>query len=200
MQFVSTNGAHPMINHPPLSPANATQSAPAVEPIAEPVIHSFKGFDRDLKCRGHQFEVGKTYELAGRIHCCNHGWHACENPLDIFGHYPPGESRYAEVTQSGDIDRAESDTKLASAKITIGVEIHIHELIQKAVAWIISKAKPADCQHADGDRSAASSTGYQSAASSTGYQSAASSTGDRSAASSTGYQSAASSKIGRAHV
>jgi hypothetical protein len=166
-----------------------------VAPVAaEEVIHSIKGFGLDWKCRDFQFEAGNTYEITGPIVACKTGFHAIEgNPIEVFGYYAPGQSRYAEVKQSGALSRDANDGKLASAKITIGVEITVHDLVERAVKWVVSKCVAAGSNHAEGNRSAASSTGYQSAASSTGDQSAASSTGNRSAASSTGYQSAASS-------
>jgi hypothetical protein len=166
-----------------------------VAPVAtEEVIHSIKGFGLDWKCLDFQFEAGNTYEITGPIVACETGFHAIEgNPIEVFGYYAPGQSRYAEVKQSGAFSRDANDGKLASAKITIGVEIKVHDLVERAVKWVVSKCVAAGSNHAEGDQSAASSTGYRSAASSTGNQSAASSTGDRSAASSTGDQSAASS-------
>ena len=49
----------------------------------EKIIHAYKGFDKDLKCRGFQYEVGKTYEQKGKIECCMNGFHACEFPLNV---------------------------------------------------------------------------------------------------------------------
>ena len=146
----------------------------------EAVINSIKGFDRDLKCRGFQFEIGKTYEHAGEVIVCKSGFHAIEgHPFDVFGHYPPAGSRYTEAQQSGALSRSDGDSKVASARITIGVELHLHGLIQRAVKWVFDGAKPEEGSQA---------TGVQGAASSTGSQGAASSTGNYGAASSTGYQ------------
>jgi hypothetical protein len=168
------------------------QTLPEAAP--EPEIVSVKGFGLDWKCRDFQFELSQTYIHDGKVEACNGGFHAIEgNPLEVFDYYAPGKSRYALVRQSGDLSRHSSDSKLASAKITIDAEINIPTLVTRAIEWVISKTTPANAKHAEGDQSAASSTGRQSAASSTGYQSAASSTGRRSAASSTGDQSAASS-------
>jgi hypothetical protein len=191
------------------SPKTLSEEAQVAAP--ETTVTSYKGFDLDWKCRGFAYEVGKTYEHTGKVRACSSGFHACEYPLDVYSYYAPGQSRFATVTQFGDIAKHSDDTKIASAKITIDAEIKIPEIAAAAVKWVIDRCTPADAKHSEGyqsaasstgyrsaasstgDRSAASSTGYQSAASSTGYQSAASSTGDRSAASSTGYRSAASS-------
>ena len=157
------------------------------------IVHGIKGFDRDLKCRGFQFEIGQTYTYAGNVIACQSGFHAiCGNPMEVFEYYAPAGSRYTVVSQSGNIARHQSDSKTASATITIGVELHLHDLGRRAIKWITDHAKSADVKHAEGDLSAASATGYRSAASATGDRSAASTTGDRSAASTTGNQSAAS--------
>ena len=155
----------------------------------EAVINSIKGFDRDLKCRGFQFEIGKTYEHAGEVIVCKSGFHAVEgHPLEVFGYYQPARCRYTEAQQSGALSRSDGDSKVASARITIGVELHLHGLIQRAVKWVFDGAKPEEGSQATGVQGAASSTGYQGAASSTGNYGAASSTGVQGAASSTGYQ------------
>ena len=158
------------------------------------VVASIKGFNLDWTCRGYQFALGATYQHDGQVEACDAGFHAIEgSPLEVFAYYPPGTSRYADVEQSGALSRSGSDSKVASATITLKAELHIPELVTRAVAWVTQHCAPAKTKHATGDQSAASSTGDRSAASSTGDRSAASSTGDRSAASSTGDQSAASS-------
>ena len=169
---------------------------------ASEVVQSVKGFDLNWRCRDYQFEVGKTYTHDGEVNACESGFHACEYPLDVFGYYAPGQSRYALVQQSGALPRHGSDTKVASGKITIEAELKLPDLIARAIKWIFAHAKPEDTEHATGTRGAASSTGDYGAASSTGdcgaasstgYQGAASSTGDCGAASSTGTRGAASS-------
>ena len=153
----------------------------------EETIVAYKGFNQDLTCRGYQFEIGKTYEHKGEVEACASGFHACEYPLDVFGYYRPAGSRFALVEQSGDLNRHDDDSKVASRKISIKAELTIAGLVKAAIEYTTSRCKPVDPE------SPASSTGYQGAASSTGYQGAASSTGNRGAASSTGYQGAASS-------
>ncbi|HCM1862584.1 TPA: hypothetical protein N3A31_000377 [Salmonella enterica subsp. houtenae serovar 43:z4,z32:-] len=156
-------------------------------------IVTFKGFNKDLKCRDFQFEIGKTFHHDGKVEACGSGFHACECPFDVFSYYPPAESRYAETISFGVIDREEiGDTKIASASITIKAELTLPQLIQRGIEWIWSKIdKSLEQQIMTGNRSAATNTGDWSAATNTGDWSAATNTGNRSAATNTGYQSAA---------
>ena len=153
-------------------------------------IKAYKGFNSDLTCRKYQFEVGKEYEESGKIEACKNGFHACEKPMDVFGHYPPSNSRYCEVEQSGAIDRDQD--KIVSSKIRIQCEIGLSGIIQAGVKFILDKINwKGDNAANTGYRSAATNTGYQSAATNTGDRSAATNTGNCSAATNTGYQSAA---------
>ncbi|EJI5496485.1 hypothetical protein NFH34_001391 [Salmonella enterica] len=156
-------------------------------------IVTFKGFNKDLKCRGFQFAIGETFHHDGKVEACGSGFHACECPFDVFSYYPPAESRYAETISFGITDREEiGDTKIASASITIKAELTLPQFIQRGIEWIWSKIdKSLEQQIMTGDQSAATNTGDQSAATNTGYRSAATNTGDQSAATNTGYRSAA---------
>ncbi|MBQ0296508.1 hypothetical protein J9252_33820, partial [Pseudomonas aeruginosa] len=138
---------------------------------------------------------------------CASGFHSCEYPLDVFGYYAPGESRFAIVKASGQLSRHDDDGKIASATLVVEAEISMPTMISRAIDWIMSKidksveqtvvggtaSNTGDYSAASntGDYSAASNTGDYSAASNTGNCSAASNTGNQSAASNTGYQSAA---------
>lgn len=132
----------------------------------ENLIHAYKGFDKDLKCRNIQYEVGKDYEQDGNIKCCEKGFHACEFPLEVFNYYAPGEnSRYCTVTQSGEMDKREDDSKVASSKIHIETEIGLGGIIKAAVKFILDKVNWKDKKTTNtGDYSAATNTGDYSAA------------------------------------
>jgi len=161
----------------------------------EKSIVSYKGFDKGLKCRGYQFEIGGTYEHDGEVKACESGFHACEYPLDVFNYYVPADSRFAVVEQSGSIDKQSGDSKVASSRLTIKTEIGIPELVKAAIEYTIGRCNPIDRKSpasATGIRGAASTSGDQGAASASGIQGAASATGDRGAASATGDQGAAS--------
>ncbi|EBR0371380.1 hypothetical protein DNZ42_05825 [Salmonella enterica subsp. enterica serovar Kottbus] len=157
-------------------------------------IVTFKGFNKDLKCRGFQFAIGETFHHDGKVEACGSGFHACECPFDVFSYYSPADSRFAETISFGITDREEDgDTKIASASITIKAELTLPQFIQRGIEWIWSKIdKSLEQQIMCGDCSAATNTGNRSAATNTGDCSAATNTGDCSAATNTGNCSAAS--------
>ena len=162
------------------------------------IIHTYKGFDKDLKCRGFAYEIGKDYEQDGKIKCCNNGFHACEFPLDVFNYYAPGgNSRYCTVTQSGVTDKEEGDSKVASSKIHIETEIGLDGIIKAGVKFILDKVNWKNQKESNtGNYSAATNTGNQSAATNTGYQSAAKVSGKESIAIVTGKDSKAAGSLG----
>ena len=169
------------------------------------IIKGFKGFDKDLKCRGYQYEVGQDFQEEGKIEVCSKGFHFCENPFDVFSYYPPsaenGINRYCVVEGGGSIDKDSDDTKIACSKLHISAEIGLKGLVEAGIKFILDKVNWKDCKESNtgyqsaatntGDQSAATNTGYQSAATNTGCRSAATNTGDQSAATNTGYRSAA---------
>ena len=166
------------------------------------MINGFKGFDKDLKCRGFQFEVGGKYEEE-KAKACETGFHFCEFPFDVFGYYNPADSRFCEVVGKGKTDKHDGDSKVACTKLEVGAEIGLPVIISAGVKFILEKAESKE--NATGDRSAATNTGDRSAATNTGYQSAATNTGDRSAATvegkesvaiATGYESKARGAVG----
>ena len=149
----------------------------------------YKGTDKDMKCRGFQFELGKEY-VEEEAKLCEKGFHGCEYPLDVFAHYDPASSRFFVADLDGVTDEREScDTKLVGTKIKLRAEIGIAGIVKAGVEYIKEKAESSKNQ--TGDRSAATNTGYCSAATNTGYRSAATNTGYCSAATNTGYCSAA---------
>ena len=156
------------------------------------IIRGFKGFDKDLKCRGFQYEIGKDYEHEGEVKCCERGFHFCENPFDVFRYYSPCDSRYCEVECDGNADKANDDSKVATSHIHISSEIGLNGLIKAGVKFILDKVNYKDTKSTNtGDRSAATNTGDQSAATNTGDSSAATNTGDYSAATVEGKESVA---------
>lgn len=99
-------------------------------------IKSYKGFDKNLCCRGFQYEVGKEYEIEGHIKCCEWGFHACENPFEVFDYYDMLYSRFCEVEQSGELNKENNATKVCSSKIKIVAELKLADMIRLGIEWI----------------------------------------------------------------
>ena len=152
----------------------------------------YKGFNKDMTCRGFQYEEGKEYEIDGEVECCENGFHGCEYPLDCFQYYEPSQSVFHEVEQSGKISKSSDsdDTKVASSKIKIGAALSIAGLVNASIEYIKERADETKSNHSRANKKANSATGYRSANSATGYRSANSATGYGSANSATGYGSA----------
>ena len=151
----------------------------------------YKGFDKDLKCRDFQYEIGKTYEEP-TAELCEKGFHACEYPLDVFGYYAPGDmSRYCEV----DLDdvshkKSNEDSKRCGKKIAVKAEIGIAGLVKAAVDFVMENIKDENKEANTGNYSASTNTGFCSASTNTGFRSASTNTGDCSASTNTGDRSA----------
>ena len=133
---------------------------------------NYKGMDKEMRCRGFQYEVGKEYET-DKAEACECGFHACEYPLDVFKYYPPAGSRFFEVEQSGNLSRASDDSKIASTKIKIGAEIGISGLVKAAIEYTRERPVKEEGASATGNLGAASATGDLGAASATGKASVA---------------------------
>jgi hypothetical protein len=117
----------------------------------EKFIAAYKGFDKDLSCRGFRYEVGKTYTMDGEPEVCERGFHACENPFDVLDHYAAfaGDgtaNRFAEVEVGGktvaETDGAGNVRKMAAAKIRIKAELSFAGLVKAGIAWIMEKTRP----------------------------------------------------------
>ncbi len=148
-------------------------------------ITSYKGFDKDLKCRGFQFALGQTFTHEGPVKSCSSGFHACEHPLGVLAFYAPNSSRFAVVEQSGDLSRQGNESKVASRVITVKKELYLPDLTRAAVEYTFSRAQPID------PGSPALATGSYGAALATHSYDVALATGSYGAASATGRQGAA---------
>ena len=147
----------------------------------------YKGFDKNLKCRDFQYEIGKTYEEP-TAELCEKGFHACEYPLDVFGYYAPGDmSRYCEVDLDDVSDKKSNvDSKRCGKKIAVKAEIGIAGLVKAAVDFVMENIKDENKEANTGNYSASTNTGNRSASTNTGDYSASTNTGNRSASTNTG--------------
>ena len=152
----------------------------------------YKGFDKDLKCRGFQYEVRNTYEEP-TAELCEKGFHACEYPLDVFKYYAPGDmSRYCEV----DLDevsgeKIDEDSKRCGKKIAVKAEICIAGLVKAAVDFLMENIKDENKEANTGDYSASTNTGFRSASTNTGDYSSSTNTGNYSKSDVSGKESVA---------
>ena len=148
----------------------------------------FKGFDKDWKCNGFQYEVGKTYETKEDIRLCEKGFHFCENPLDVFSYYPPTESKFAEVEADKYSKEKSEDSKIVCSSLHIKAELSLQGIISAGVKFILDKVDwKNDKKTNTGNWSAATNTGDRSAATNTGNWSAAEVSGKDSIACGLGY-------------
>ena len=92
-----------------------------------------KGFDKDLRCRGMQFEVGKEYSTgvadADISLCTNTVFHFCDSLRKVHTHYsviPEEDNRFCEIEVLGAL--VSDDTKCGSNRIRIVREILGDEL------------------------------------------------------------------------
>ena len=110
--------------------------------MEEKVIKAYKGFDKNMQCRGYQYEVGKEYDMDGEIKCCNRGFHACKSPMEVWDHYDMLSSRFAEVEQSGKIEEEGNSTKVCSSRIKIKAELKLADIIKIGVEWLKDITSP----------------------------------------------------------
>lgn len=170
--------------------------------MSENVITSYKGFDKNMKCRGFQYEVGKEYEMDGEIKCCKQGFHACKSPMEVWDYYDMLSSRYAEVEQSGKIDKEENSTKVCSSRIKIKAELKLADIINIGVEWLKDITSPSKVKtdgelNDNGDRrKQIGSSGYSAKIGSSGDSAKIDSTGEDSVIMCAGNSSIAKAKVG----
>ena len=146
-------------------------------------IKSYKGFDKNLKCRDFQYEIGKEYEMDGEIKVCNRGFHACESPFDVFDHYTMIDSRFCEVEQDGNISKEDRGTKICSSKIKIKAELKLADMIYLGVEWLKEITSPEKIKTSIKDNSSGygakiGSSGYGAKIGSSGYDAKIGSSGN----------------------
>ena len=151
----------------------------------EKVIVAYKAMKQDFTCRGFQFEIGRTYEYQGRVTACESGFHACENPLDMWSYYDLTDSKFCAVELSGEISRHGDDSKIAAGRITVKAEIGLPQIITDAVRWIMDLCKDVK----EGSDAVQSASGYSSKLAASGDSSKLAASGDSSKLAASGKKS-----------
>ena len=162
-------------------------------------MKGYKGFNKDMTCRGMQYEEGKIYKMEEEPKCCEKGYHFCENPLDTLDYYDLCDSAFAEVEAIGDINRPKEeerqDSKIATNKIKIGAKLDLTGFIKASIDFLWEKCKikdkkqDEDVQASSGYYSQLASSGDNSQLASSGDYSQLASSGDNSQLASSGYYS-----------
>lgn len=155
------------------------------------LLKAIKGFDKRLRCRGFQYEVGKEYQEPV-AELCLKGFHACENPLDTFRYYPPTDSRYCEVEIDDNGQRNSENSKVCGEKIKIVSEIGLDGVIKAGAQFIFELCKGSAEDHASGERGNAAASGWSGNAAASGERGTAAASGVRGTATATGRDGRAS--------
>jgi len=99
------------------------------------VKKGFKGFDKNLSCRGEQFELGKVYykdNIENPKLCSDQGYHYCNNLVDVFSHYSKsGTNRFCEIEILGNFTDDKDGRKSITTAFRIVREIPKEEIESK---------------------------------------------------------------------
>jgi len=152
---------------------------------------AYKGTNKNAQCRGFQYEVGKEYKTDKSIGLCSHGFHACENPFDIFSYYPPdGNTRFFEVEQSG--DKNKGDDKTVSSEIKIKAELTLKELFTVGFKMVFEKVHKS--------KKTKNTSGYHAHANTSGFKAHANTSGSYAHANTSGFKAHANTSGDEAHA
>ena len=117
-------------------------------------MKGYKGFDKDLKCRDFQFEIGKEFETDEAV-LCKKGFHFCENPHDVLSYYGAGKNNRFCLIEAEDVSfEKRVDSKRACKRIKITAEISVFQICKIAVSTFFEnfgfkeKIEKSDCNNA----------------------------------------------------
>lgn len=97
---------------------------------------AYKGFEKNLTCRGYHFTtdgINRTKEA----NCRRNGLHCAENPLDCLAHYPKWDcSVYYIVEALGDVDETDRDSQIACTELRLLKELTLQELLLEGAGYM----------------------------------------------------------------
>ena len=153
--------------------------------MSEKII-AYKAMDKNMMCRGKQYEVGKAYR-EDKVDCCHAGMHACEVPFDVLHYYHVSDgTRFFRVECGGEVDKSDEDSKLACAEMTVKCELKLTDMLKIGVEAVMKRVKEKTAGAKETAASGDCSTGAASGRCSTGAASGYCSTGAASGYCSTG--------------
>ena len=133
-------------------------------------VKGFKGFDKNLKCRGMQYHENGMHAVDGEIVLCGNGLHFCNNPLDVLTYYPPCSGvQYREVEASGNVILG--NDKSVTNKLRLLTTLSISKLFKIQFELIKADVKKSTDSNTSGDRAHANTSGDESHANTSGYES-----------------------------
>lgn len=99
---------------------------------------AFKGFNKDLTCRGYKFSKTKVNrEKAAKTVSC--GLHCATNPLDCLTYYPNMENAvYYKVSAEGNVNEDGTDTKIACTEMRLLEELDLKTFVMYAAEYIVA--------------------------------------------------------------
>jgi len=161
------------------------------------ITESFKGFDKDLKCRDYAYTIGGTFTQEQQPRICDRGFHSCQHPLGVLSFYPnKNGARYCEVLNVGKIDKSpDGDTKIASKTIEITGEVGLPGLLKASVKYVRSIITDATT----GDYAHSATTGIYAHSATTGYYAHSATTGNYAHSATTGYKAHSATTGYKAH-
>jgi hypothetical protein len=123
------------------------------------MIRGYKAFDCNFKCRGHQFEVGKTYAHNGPLKMCKNGFHFCRYPADVLRFYFKKTDKYARVEIPEGAFVLDDADKSVTKMIKVVEEIPLQVLCEEMPGHIVRKDGSEEWyrdgkKHRDGDEPA----------------------------------------------
>lgn len=110
----------------------------------EKKIIAYKGFDKDMKYKDFQYEVGKKYQADEVFSWSNRLFNACESPLELWKHFDMLNSRFARVEASGNIYRNRRFTEIRFSCIEIKEELNLADIIKLGVKWLEDVTSPSN--------------------------------------------------------
>ena len=149
--------------------------------MSEKII-AYKATDKNMICRGKQYEVGKTY-TEEKADCCNAGMRACEVPFDVLHYYHVSDGvRFFQVECGGEVDKSDEDSKFACTELTVKGELKLTDMLKIGVEAVMKRVK----EKTAGAKETAAS-GYCSTGAASGYCSTGAASGDYSTGAASGY-------------
>ena len=162
--------------------------------MSEKII-AYKATDKNMMCRGKQYEVGKTY-TEEKADCCTAGMHACEVPFDVLHYYHVSDgARFFQVECGGEVDKSSDDSKLACTELTVKGELKLTDMLKIGVEAVMKRVKEktagAKETAASGYCSTGAASGYYSTGAASGNYSTGAASGDYSTGAASGDYSTA---------